>query len=147
MLVVEQTLQPWPNGLKDTCDNVSEDISELLEGIIDDIYLPSAPTIELTPPSLESEVDKVTDYLNEINETKEEISEVTLKWAGPGKEVFVAGSFSNWEGLTMTNEEKDKTSQNSDQNPAEPAQSNEEPGKCFYSLHFHLHIRVGFNAF
>ena len=36
------------------------------------------------------------------------------------------------------NEEKDKTTQNSDQNPAEPAQSNEEPGKCFLQLNFLL---------
>ena len=35
-------------------------------------------------------------------------------------------------------EEKDKPTQNSDQTPAEPAQSNEEPGKCFLQLNFLL---------
>merc|ERR1711892_770262 len=107
LLVAERMQLPWQNGFKDTSENISEDINEPLEDTIDDAYFPSAPTIEFTAPSLESEVDKVTDYLNEINQNKEEISEITLKWKGPGKKVLVAGSFSNWEELSMANEEKD----------------------------------------
>ena len=61
---------------------------------------------EFAPDSLESGEDKVTDYLTEVKESSEEAALVTLKWSGPAESVQVAGDFSNWNPLTLTEYEK-----------------------------------------
>lgn len=60
----------------------------------------------IAPDSLESGEDKVTDYLTEVKESSEEASMVTLKWSGLAESVLVAGEFSNWQPLTMSEYQK-----------------------------------------
>ena len=62
--------------------------------------------VDVVMESLES-VDKVTDHLTEINNIAVETVEVTLKWTGPAQHVTVAGDFSNWRPLTLSQEERD----------------------------------------
>ena len=51
--------------------------------------------------------DKVTNYLNEVVEIREEVVTLKLKWKGSAEIVEVKGDFSSWQPLTMVKSQAD----------------------------------------
>ena len=79
-------------------------LCEVLVSNVDDEELVRDPVSNVD--SLES-VDKVTNHLTEITNIGFETVEVTLRWTGSARQVAVAGDFSHWQPLTMSQEEKE----------------------------------------